>query len=174
VKSDPPPMTGRISFHSQIRIPPGEQDIADKLYLKGSFDVASGKFTSGNLEKQVSTLSERARGETETHGASGAVSNIRGGFLMERGTIHLSNLSFRVPGATIRLNGSYALRNEGLDFRGTATMEAKLSEMTTGIKSFLLKALDPIFHKKRAGTVIPIHIGGTRGNPSFGLDFGRR
>jgi len=41
--------------------------------------------------------------------------------------------------------------------------------MTTGWKSFLLKALDPFFKKHNAGAVIPIRVGGTRDNPSFGL-----
>ena len=44
---------------------------------------------------------------------------------------------------------------------GTASLQAKLSQTTTGIKSFFLKALDPFFEKKNAGAVIPIHIGGT-------------
>ncbi len=169
VKSDPPPMTGKISFHSKIRIPPGDQDIADKLYLNGKFD-ASGKFTSATLEEKVSSLSERARGDTDSHGTSTAGSDIRGRFVLDQGTITLSGMAFQVPGATIRLHGTYKLDGEKLDFHGTATTQAKLSEMTTGIKSFLLKALDPLFHKNNAGAVIPIHIGGTRADPSFGLD----
>ena len=171
VKSDPPPMTGKISFHSKIRIPPGHQDIADKLYLNGQFDVASGRFTSATLEKKVSSLSERARGDTDSQGTSGAASEIRGRFVLDQGTITLSGMAFQIPGATIRLNGTYGLEGEKLDFRGTATMQAKLSEMTTGIKSFLLKALDPLFHKNNAGAVIPIYIRGTRADPSFGLDW---
>ena len=51
-----------------------------------------------------------------------------------------------------------------------ASMDVKLSQMTTGVTSFFLKALDPIFMKKKKGAVIPIHIGGTREKPSVGLD----
>jgi hypothetical protein len=36
-----------------------------------------------------------------------------------------------------------------------------------------LKAVDPFFHKKNAGAVIPFHIGGTREKPDFGLDLRR-
>ncbi len=171
VKSDPPPMTGKISFHSKIRIPPGDEDIADKLYLNGKFDLASGKFTNPTLEQKVSSLSERARGDTDSGGTSRAASEMRGTFVLDRGTMTLAGLSFHVPGATIRLDGTYGLGQETLNFRGTATMQAKLSQMTTGIKSFLLKAVDPLFHKNNAGAVIPIHINGTREHPSFGLDF---
>jgi len=34
-----------------------------------------------------------------------------------------------------------------------------------------LKALDPFFKGKNAGTVVPIKITGTKDQPSFGLDF---
>jgi hypothetical protein len=51
-------------------------------------------------------------------------------------------------------------------------MDAKLSQTTTGFKSFLLRAVDPLF--RRSGrTVIPIRITGSRNEPSFGLDVKR-
>jgi len=59
-----------------------------------------------------------------------------------------------------------------LDLHGTARLEAKLSQTTTGFKSFLLKAVSPFFSKKNAGTELPIKIGGTASSPSFGLDIG--
>jgi hypothetical protein len=40
------------------------------------------------------------------------------------------------------------------------------------VKSFFLKALDPLFKGKKAGTVLPIKITGTRESPSFGLQVG--
>ena len=53
-------------------------------------------------------------------------------------------------------------------------MDAKVSQMTTGFKSFLLKAADPFFRKQGAGAVIPIKITGTRDKPSFGLELRRK
>jgi hypothetical protein len=58
-----------------------------------------------------------------------------------------------------------------MNFRGKLKMKAKLSQTTTGVKSFFLKAVDPFFKGKGAGTVIPIKITGTKDSPSFGLDF---
>ena len=49
-------------------------------------------------------------------------------------------------------------------------MEASISETVTGLKSVLLKAIDPLFRHKGGGSEIPIRIGGTVGSPSFGLD----
>ncbi len=50
-------------------------------------------------------------------------------------------------------------------------LDAKLSQMTTGWKSILLKPVDPFFHKHGAGTEVPFKITGTREEPHFGLDF---
>ena len=49
------------------------------------------------------------------------------------------------------LTGTYGLLGEQMDFHGTAQMDAKLSEATTGVKSFLLKAVDRFFEKPGAG-----------------------
>jgi hypothetical protein len=48
-----------------------------------------------------------------------------------------------------------------------------LSQVTTGLKSFLLKPFDPFF-RKNGMTVLPIKVTGTREQPSFGLAFHRR
>ena len=73
-------------------------------------------------------------------------------------------------GAEVRLTGSYNLPDETLDFRGNLRMQAKLSQTVTGKKSFFLKLADPFFKKDGAGSVVPIHISGTRDNPKFALD----
>ena len=51
-------------------------------------------------------------------------------------------------------------------------MKAKLSQTTTGAKSFFLKAIDPFFKGKNAGTVLAIKITGTKDSPPVGLDRG--
>ena len=56
-----------------------------------------------------------------------------------------------------------------LDFAGHLVLQAKLSQTVNGPKSFFLKAFDPFFGKKGAGTVLPIRITGTRENPVFGV-----
>ena len=51
-----------------------------------------------------------------------------------------------------------------MDFKGTVRIDAKLSEMTTGMKSMFLKVIEPVFRRQGA-TVIPITIGGTVKEP---------
>jgi hypothetical protein len=70
----------------------------------------------------------------------------------------------------VRLAGGYGLETEALDFDGTVRLQAKVSEMTKGVKSILLKVIDPLFSRKDAGTVLPIHIKGTRAQPKFEVD----
>jgi len=74
----------------------------------------------------------------------------------------------------VRLAGSYDLVPETINFTGTLVTDAKVSQMTTGFKSKLLRIVDPLFEKRGGGgTEIPLKISGSRKNPSFGLDKGR-
>jgi hypothetical protein len=51
--------------------------------------------------------------------------------------------------------------------------DAKVSQMTSGYKRFLLRLIDPLFGKDGGGSAIPIKVTGSRSDPSFGLDKGR-
>jgi hypothetical protein len=172
VKARKPAVSAVISFRAKLVIPPGDVDIAQKLKLDGSFQAASAHFSKLDVQEKVNKLSHSGKGNPEEPESDTVASDFSGHFALDRGVMTLQQLSFRVPGVRVALNGTYGLEDEKLDFHGTASLEAKLSEATTGIKSFLLKALDPFFKKKNAGAVIPIKIGGTRKEPSFGLDLG--
>ena len=174
VKASKRPMRGIISFKTKLVIPPGDQDVIEKLYLNGDFGIGGATFTSLNVQNKVETLSRRSQGQTDDTDADqeDVVSNLKGHFVLKNAVVTFTNLTFTVPGAFIQLSGTYGLRTEELDFRGTAKLDAKLSQMTTGFKSFLLKMVDPFFKKKDAGAVLPIRITGTRDKPSFGLALG--
>ncbi|MGH9510023.1 MAG: AsmA-like C-terminal region-containing protein [Terriglobales bacterium] len=167
-----PPLTGAVRFRTQFLLPPGEQDVVDRLGLKGRFIVSSAGFTGSEVKEKLKTLSRRGQGKPKDVDAGSEIFNLRGRFLLQDGILHLSDLHFRVAGAVVHLNGQYALRKEELDFRGTLRLQAKLSQTTTGVKSFLLKAVDPFFAKEGAGAVIPIKVTGTRSKPEFGLAMG--
>jgi hypothetical protein len=174
VKSAKPPMTGAIAFKTKLVIPPGDLDIARKLYLNGEFGIASGKFTDFKVQDRVEELSDRSRGQVgENASDDSVVSNLKGRFILKNGVLTFSKLTFNVPGADVAIEGNFGLMNESLDFHGIVKMQAKVSQMTTGFKSFLLKAVDPLLKRKNAGTVLAIKIGGTRSAPQFGLDVGK-
>ena len=176
VKSDKPLLTGLASLNTQFVIPSKNAkntDIANRLDLKGQFGIVSARFTTPTVQDKVNALSRRGRGRPHNTDDSSAVSRLTGKFTLRNGLIDFSKLTFDVAGASIRLNGSYDLNTEALNFRGTLSLKAKLSQTTTGIKSLFLKMIDPLFAKKDAGAVLPIKITGTREKPSFGLDMGR-
>jgi hypothetical protein len=178
MKTESPFMTGEVRFRSLILIPPGKVDVVGKLVLDGEFVIETAQFTEGKVQERVDKLSQTGQGETAERAVSAlreerVASDMRGSFRLEGGVMSLSYLSFAVPGAEVRLKGTYGLVSERIDFRGELRTEAKVSEMTSGVKSFFLKLLDPLFEKKGAGAVIPIRIGGTADSPAFGLDMGR-
>lgn len=172
VHSNQPLLIGAIGFKTKIIIPPGDVDVAQKLKLDGAFELRDARFSKLNIQEKVNQLSKRAQGDTSESETGEVASDFAGSFQMDAGVMNFQKLSFRVPGAQISLNGKYGLADKSIDFRGTARLEAKLSQTTTGFKSFLLKALDPFFKKNGAGAEIPIKIQGTKDEPTFGLALG--
>ena len=177
IKSSAAPMTGALTLHTRFLLPPGPQDVVDRLHLDGRFSIAGARFTNVDVQGRINELSERSRGRSASdHGPSNRVfSKFEGRFTLAGGRLALPELTFGVPGAQVQLAGAYGLRSERLDFRGTMLMDASVSQTQRGIKRLLLKAVDPLFRRKdgKDGSAIPFKIDGTRSNPQFGLDFGR-
>jgi hypothetical protein len=71
------------------------------------------------------------------------------------------------------LSGFYNLHSQEMDFRGELLTDATLADMTSGVKSLLVRLAQPLFRRKGGGSRLPIRISGTRDKPQFGLDFGR-
>lgn len=172
VKGPVPALVGGLTLKTKLLLPPGEGDAVDKLQLDGSFAIGSAQFSGGGLQSKMDELSQKAQADGSGKPPDRVASDFAGRFVMKRGTIRFPTLRFGVPGATLDLAGTYGIRSEALDFRGTVRMDAKLSELTTGFKSFLLKAVDPLVRRKNV-TVIPITISGTAEKPKFGLDVKR-
>jgi len=175
IKSDKPFMTGIVSLKTKFNLPPGDVDVIDKLALDGQFQVADARFMSAVVQEKVETLSRRALGHKKDYESDGeVVSDLQGTFKLKDSVMTFTKLSFGVPGALIKLAGTYGLSDETMDFHGTLRMQATLSQTMTGFKSLLLKVADPFFRKDGAGAVLPIKITGTRQQPVFGLELHRK
>lgn len=173
VKAEQPPLTGAINFHATFHLPPGKGDLADRLNLKGKFNVERAQFTSPEVTAKIETLSRKAQGQPRNIDAGSSVSQLNGNFLLDNGVIGFRGLTFIVTGAEVALDGKYGLEKQDLDFHGKLRMQAKISETMTGVKSFVLKAVDPFF-RKDGQTELPIKITGQRDHPAFGLDLGHK
>jgi AsmA-like C-terminal region len=173
IKSKKPFLTGAVNFKTKIVIPPGPEDVLDKLKLDGQFGIASAEFTDTKLTERLQTLSERAQGITakdekdEKESPETVASNFHGRFRLANGIASFSRLSFTVPGALVNLTGTYCLRSGIINMQGTFRMKATLSQTQSGIKHWLLKPFDPFFRKEGAGFVLPIKITGTKDHPQF-------
>jgi AsmA-like C-terminal region len=167
VKAARPPMSGPIKIKSKLTIPPGKERTIEKMILDGDFDADDAHFASSEVREKLASLSRHGLGAPKNEEVGSALSDLKGHFHMENGVITFNNLYFGVEGATILLDGSYKIREGELDFKGQLRLKAALSETMTGVKSVLVKPLDPLFKKDGAGTVIPISITGNRDNPVF-------
>jgi hypothetical protein len=173
VNTDGPPMLGALSLRTKFELPPGKQDVVEKLRLDGRFVIESGRFGNAEVQQRINDLSRRARGNVgKDQPAARVTSDFAGRFGLNAGTLSIQKVTFNVPGAVVDMSGQYELRSGALGFKGNLFLDAKLSQTTTGWKSLLLKVVDPIF-RKSGRTVVPIKVGGTRHAPSFGLDVGR-
>lgn len=167
------PIVGGLSLQTSLVIPPGDQDVVEKLKLDGRFSMTNAHFTNVNVGQKITELSQRARGKQPDPQEKPVGSDFAGQFTLDGGKLTIPAVAFDVPGAGVRLAGYYNLRQEDMDFRGSLLTDAKVSQMTTGWKSWLLKVLDPLFGRDGGGSSIPIKVTGTRKAPSFGLDTGR-
>ena len=163
------PMSGPITLKAKVEIPPGKERFLEKVKLHGAFGIDDSTFSKPKTQKDVNELSAGALGE-KMEDAETVLSDLKGQVVLERGIAKFSDLTFEIPGAKARMHGTYNLLNHKVDLHGRMRVDTKISKTTTGVKSLLLKIMDPIFKKKKKGEVVPVHIAGTYEHPQFGLD----
>jgi hypothetical protein len=177
VRTEPPIMTGAVRSITKFDLRPGPGDITERLRLKGNFEVSDAHFTSEKIQKRLDELSLRSQGKAK-QAKEGPHENvqsmIQGVFNLKNGILSFSELHFQIPGTLVEMTGQYGMDGNTFDFHGKAELNAKLSHTMTGWKSILLKPVDPFFSKNGHGTEIPIKITGTKSDPHFGLDFGKK
>jgi hypothetical protein len=174
VKAKQSPITGRVDLVTKFLLPAGTSSVVDRLQLDGRFALAQARFTNIDVQKKITQLSQRGRGNEEGDGAGeSVVSDLKGRFTLRNAQLSFPELTFSVPGAMVELAGTYDLRGETIDFSGNLLTEASLSDMTKGFKSLLARVAQPFFKRPGGGSRVPIRISGSRSNPSFRLDVRR-
>ena len=168
------PMTGDLTLKGRLEIPAGDIDVSEKIIIDGSFNIGNGRFTDPGVQSKIGELSRRASGKMDEPARPAAVrSDFTGRFRLANATLHVPRVTFNVPGAVVDISGQFMMRPpQTIAFGGTLYADAKVSQMTTGFKSLLLKVVDPLF-RRDGRTVVPLKITGTRSDPSFGLDVKR-
>jgi len=177
-KAERAPMSGVTSFHAKVSLPPGGRPFLQKVELQGDFGIDAGTFANSNTQEGVNHMSEgalfggqdRSKAAKKEEESGTVLSDLKGHVALKDGIARFSDLSFSVPGASARMQGTYNLINEKIDLRGTLKTESQPSNTTSGVKALMLKVLNPFFKKKSVGYVMPIKITGTYEHPLFGLD----
>ena len=168
-----PVMVGDVKLQAKLTLPPGKERVRNRISLNGSFGLIDTKFTSPTVQTKLGELSRRSQGKKQPDPAERVLTDLSGRFDVGKSRVLLRGIQFDVPGATVRLNGTYGLASESLDFRGTLSMRATVSQAVGGFRSIFIKPFDGLFRKNGHGAVLPIRITGTREKPEFKLEMGK-
>jgi hypothetical protein len=169
IKAPRSPLMGLTSFRAHITIPPGQGDFVRKVKLVGKFGIGGTRFTSPKTEDSLTDLSRRASGEKDktNEDPERVLSDLHGQVTLSKGVATFTYLSFTVPGARAQMQGTYNLMSQRINLHGLLHMNNSLANSTSGIKSFLLKALGPFLKSNHRGEVLPVSITGTYDHPSY-------
>ena len=168
------PIAGIVSFGARTTLPPHDGPFLKKIELEGDFGIGAAHFTNPERQKNVTELSQKARGEADKLEDGDLpperiVSNLKGHVVLKNGTATFSHLTFTVPGANTEMEGTYDLITERVNLHGTLQMAAKLSKATSGVKSFLIKIINPFTKKDKPKKPIKFRITGTYDKPDYSV-----
>ncbi len=175
VKTNPPLMNGTLAMRAKLHIPPGNVRVLEKLSMAGDVHLTGVRFNNAHLQDRIDGLSARAQGkpkevaqmsqdrEAEVH------SQLTAKFNLSHGVMQVTDVQYAIPGAVVLLNGVYSTDGRLFEFKGHVRTQATASQMVSGWKSWLLKAVDPLLKKNGAGLELPVEITGTDGDVHFGL-----
>ncbi len=161
------PLDGEISFHAITKIPPGDEPFFQRVRLEGEFGINAAHFTNPKTQNSMDKLSTSAKGHPDNPDPSRVLSGLKGHVDVNAGVATFTDLFFDVPGAAVTMHGTFGLITQRVDLHGLMRMEAKPSKATTGVKSFLMKVLDPFTNKDRGRVPIPVGITGTYDHPHY-------
>ena len=169
-KADRPALTGAMNFRAQVLVPPGKRDFIERVNLQGDFGIDAMSFTRLTTRRRLTASVRWLRARRRTTIPRASLKILKGHVVLKDAIATFSDLSFSVPGALAHVHGTYGLLTEQINLHGTLQVDNKLSKGSKGMKSFLLKFVEPFLKKKNAGEIVPIKIGGTFHHPSYGLD----
>ncbi len=177
ISSSRPPMTGNISLHGHIELPPGAAPFVERLKVEGGFGIGASKFTDKQTERELARLSVSAvKGDKEEdrENPQTVLSDVTGQVNASDGIAHLLHVSFKMPGAQASLDGTYTLTDYRTNLYGVLVTTGNVSDATTGVKSVLVKVITPFFKKRHHAKVVPFKITGPYGKTSISLNPGSK
>src|SRR6185312_2030985 len=92
MKTPRPPMTGRISFDTTVKIPPGETEVIERLQLDGAFTLKNVRFTTPSIQQKVASLSHHAQGDPKDTRTNDVRAQFAGRFKLKNARLSLPRL----------------------------------------------------------------------------------
>jgi hypothetical protein len=174
MKGSPTLMRGALATKAHILVPPGLVSVSRKMRLEGTFAIHDALLNNEKMQQQLNAMSERAQGNPKlanAQDAAVATSSMSGTFSQADAVMTIPEVDYKMPGATVTMNGQIQLVGSTYEFHGKVRTEATASQMTTGWKSLLLVSFDKLLKKNGAGVELPIKVTGTRSTYDLRLDF---
>lgn len=158
-----------------MTIPGGPKPFIRHVHLTGDFAITEVTFTKWNTRQGASELSLHAQGQKvsdpKKEELPKVTGDISGHVELLDGVAHFSKLSYKVPGATADVHGTYSLNDEGIDLHGQLRVDTKFSKTAGGPKGLLTRATEGLFAAGNGkGEILPVKLAGTYDDPSYGLD----
>lgn len=169
-KAKKPAMTGAMNFQAEVRVPPGRRSFIERVELRGDFGIGSADFTKPDTQKAVDNLSKVALGGKQKDDPPPVDESMKGHVEMKNAVATLTDLYFGAPGTVAHMHGTYGILTEKIDLHGNLRVDNKLSKGTSGMKAALLKVAESFFKKRKQAEIVPIKMGGTFSQPTYGLD----
>ena len=166
-----PPMIGPASGSAHVRIPKFGAGFLKGLELNGKFEIADGGFQK-DTQAKMNHLSARAQGikiDAGNEPAEVTTEALDSDVMIRKGSAYFPELFFMIPGAHARLQGTYDLDSHEVKMQGNLWTLATISQDSDGIKSILLKPIDPLFKRKHSGARVGITLSGDVDNPKIGV-----
>ena len=116
-------------------------------------------------------MSRRGRGKPGDQTIQAVPGEFIGDFSLIETKLTFRRLEFVVPGLAARMQGSYGLHDQQLNFVGDVRLEARVSQMVPATPHWWLVPLDLIFMRQGAGTYLPVSITGTREEPHIKVNW---
>lgn len=172
-KTAQPPAYGNLAVDTAFDLPQGKEPVLTRVQLEGSVRAERVTFTNDAVQDKIDELSRRGQGKPKDASIDEVVSRLSTRFALKNGVFTYQTLTFNVQGADVQLNGTHSLRSKSLNLAGEVKLNATVSQMVTGYRSWLLKPFDSLFKKKGAGTRLVIRVEGTQDQPKVGLEIGK-
>ena len=169
VKASRSPLNGVTNCRGYVILPGGKEPFLRKVALEANFRIEKARLSNPRKQEELSKASERARGNRSDNGSTNVLSNLKGHVALKNGVATFSQFSFAVPGARASMHGTYNLVNERINLHGAVRLQAKISDTSTGIKSFLLRAISTFIKRNKPQVPLPIEITGTFDHPRYSV-----